>query len=629
MRARDAVSVSIILMLCLLVGGLGCQPDRTNSETTTPDETARRIAGPRGAASADGNLSSSGATARKVLNFPIPSDGPKSMDPADETTMYANMCITQVYETLLQYEYLARPLQLRPLLLAEMPEASADRTRYRFRLRPGIRFQDDPCFPNGKGRELKAADVIYSFKRLADESVSRKNWWLMENTIVGFDQYRAEQNAAERFDYDKPVEGMTLLGDYEFEVRLVEPVQRFIWTLAMFQTSIVPREAVEKYGIRFARHPVGTGPFTMSPDDWIPEQSMTLRRNPNYHQEAYPEKHEQADESSGLHLPAGKQVPFVDELRFGFYVETQPMWLQFRRGKLDITRVPRESFREAFNPRTKKLRPDFRKAGIRHAAVPLLDFIFFGFNMEDPLLGGYSDKQRYLRQAIALAIDWEERNDAFYNNLCIIYDGMIPPGLDGYPPGGNGPVSFRGPDLPRARDFLAKAGFPNGEGLPVIDYYSSIEAPGKESAEMTARQLAKIGIMINPRLDKFSSFMEAVNNKKAPFFSFAWHSDYPDAENNLALFYGPNESPGANHFNYKNAEFDRLYEQVRVMPPSPERTALYEQMRDMVLLDTPFAGSMARTRYYLFHPWLKNVKPTEDFWTWLKYVDIDPTARKN
>lgn len=139
---------------------------------------------------------------------------------------------------------------------------------------------------------------------------------------------------------------------------------------------------------------------------------------------------------------------------------------------------------------------------------------------------------------------------------------------------------------------------------------------------MLQRQLARIGVRLKVRLVDFSQLIEAVNNKKAPFFSFAWSSDYPDAENNLALFYGPNEAPGSNSFNYKNAEYDRLYERVRSMLPSPERTALYVEMRDMILRDVPYVGSMARTRYYLVQPRVLNCKPSEVFTNWWKYLDI-------
>ena len=358
----------IFLSLFLLTASVGC--GRSSSDST----------------------SAGSASSEKILSLPIPSDGPKSMDPAVGSTVYDNMCISQVYEPLLQYKYLARPLELTPLLLEEMPTVSEDGKTYRFKLRKGILFHDDDCFPDGKGRELVASDVFYSWKRLADDDVSTKNWWLLENTIVGLDDYRAEQNANEEFDYEVEVEGMRILNDYEFEVDLVDSVQRFVWTLAMFQTAIVPREAVEKYGTKFARHPVGTGPFTMEESDWTPRRSMSLKRNPTFREEFYPDEHMPEDEALGLHLAAGTQVPICDGIRFTFFVEDQPMWLQFRSGKLDVSRVPKDNFVEAFNKRTKKLKPDLKDKGIVSHAVPLLDFIFYGFNMEDELLGGYDEQ---------------------------------------------------------------------------------------------------------------------------------------------------------------------------------------------------------------------------------------------
>ena len=260
--------------------------------------------------------------------------------------------------------------------------------------------------------------------------------------------------------------------------------------------------------------------------------------------------------------------------------------------------------------------------------VPLLDFIFRAFNMDHELLGGYTPEKRALRQAIALATDLYEFNSTFYNGINVLYDGMIPPGLDGYPENGEGPVSWLTTDLERAKELLAEAGYPNGEGLPVIDYYTSLSGNIPEQAELYKRQLAKIGVKLNLRLLNFPQLIEAVDNKKAPFFSFAWSSDYPDGENNLGLFYGPNESPGSNHFNYKVKAFDELYEKILPMEPSPERTAIFEEMRDMVLRDTPFVGSMARTRFYVVQPWLRNYKPDETFYNWIKYMDLDESKRE-
>ena len=559
----------------------------------------------------------------KVLRVPMATDGPKTLDPVQGSTLYENVAGSQIYETLLQYKYLKRPPELEPLLLAEMPEVSADRLVFTFRLKPGVRFHDDPCFPGGQGRELKAADVIYSWKRMADEANDPKSWWLMENTIAGFDEYREQQNQAETFDYEAPVAGLDILGDYDFRVTLKEPVERFMWTLAMYQLAIVPREAVEMYGKRFGRHPVGTGPFILAETDWLPRQQMNYRRNPHYHECHYPGEHMPEDEQRGLHLAAGQKLPLVDRLEIRMFVQPQPQWLRFRSGRLDFTTVPAEIFPEAFIKRLKQLRPALAKEGITSQSERTLDFIFIGFNMEDELLGGYTPEKKALRQALSLAMDWQERNEAFYNGLNIIYDGPIPPGLDGYPPDGVAPHNFRGPDIPRAKALLAQAGYPNGEGLPPIEYFISQGGNSQEQVEMFSRHLARIGVRLQPRQVDFSTLISNVNKRKAPMFSFAWGSDYPDAENNLALFYGPNASPGSNHYNYKNEAYDKLYERIRSMAPSPERTKIYEQMRDMLIEDAPFLGSMARENYYLISPRLKNMKATDIFTNWYKYLDVE------
>ncbi|MCZ6597918.1 MAG: ABC transporter substrate-binding protein [Planctomycetota bacterium] len=570
------------------------------------------------------------AAQQKVLHLPLRSAGPGSLDPVAGSTVYDNRAASMAYETLVQYKYLKRPLELEPLLIEEIPTPiqTDEGYTFRFKLKQGIRFQDDPCFPGGKGRELVASDVIYSWKRLADKKYQFKNWWIVDGTIKGFNAYKEAQtkrvDAGQPFDYDAPVAGLRALNDYEFEVVLEEPVYSFIFKLAQFQLSVVPREAVEKYGDQFSRHPVGTGPFVL--EEWMEKKSMVWVRNPTFHEELYPREHMPEDEELGLHLAAGKRLPFVDRVEITMYVAENPMWLQFKAGQLDYTQVPAENFLEAFYKRSWKLKKDFREKGIVSHAVPLLDFIFRGFNMEDEVLGGYTDEKRWLRQAIHHAADLGEFNDVFYNRANIVYDGMIPPGLAGHPADGVGPVSYPF-DIERAKELLSKAGYPDGKGLPTINYYVSASGNIPEQAELFKRQMGKIGIELNVRILTFPQLIDAVNKKKAPMFGFAWSSDYPDGENNLALFYGPNAAPGSNHYNYKNDAFDELYREIRVMAPSSERTKLYEEMRDMVLVDCPYVGAMARTRFYLINPWLKNFKPSEDFYNWVKYMDLNEVER--
>lgn len=638
---------------------------------------AAAIAGP---ALSQPPANSSGAAIRSAV-VPIRTDGPKSLDPVKGSTQYDNQACSQIYDTLLQYKYLARPLELEPAMAAEMPRITdnPDGTQtWRFKLRDDLYFHDDPCFPGGKGRAVVSSDVFYSWKRLADPLYELENWWLIEGMIQGFDAYKVAQGAAAQakgpgatdeiarakaealeqaqaaaggdagraaalaaeieaafalakpgtFDYDAPIPGLKIINDREFEVILARPVQQFRWKLAQFQLCVVPREGVEHYGDKFGRHPIGTGPYTVKDGDWQPGEYIIFTRNPTYRHEVYPSEvgpdpQEAArDRELGLDKPAGKRLPILDRVECPFYVPDPAMWLDFESGKLGFVQIPAEYFDKAVNRRTLKMNAAFAKKGVTLYPVPLLDFIFRGFNMHDPVVGGYTDDKKKLRQALSLAFDLDEMNESFYNSTNIVYDGPIPPGLDGFPPDGAAPISYRGPDLARARRLLAEAGYPGGKGLPEIVYFTS--RGGNQTEQMQAEiQFCKaIGVKIAPRLVDFSEMIEAVNKNVAMMFGYAWGSDYPDAESNLAMFYSKNKAPGINSFNYGRPEYDALYEQSRTLPPGPERTKLYEQMRDMIIEDCPMIGSMARIRFYAINPWLKNFKPSEDFQNWYKYLDV-------
>ena len=195
--------------------------------------------------------------------------------------------------------------------------------------------------------------------------------------------------------------------------------------------------------------------------------------------------------------------------------------------------------------------------------------------------------------------------------------------MDGHPENHRAPKSYRGLNIQKARKLLAKAGHPDGKGLPPLQFFTSRQPDSIAMAEMNKRNLAKIGIRMKIESVDFATLSERLREKRAPFFGLAWGSDYPDAENNLQLFYGPYKSPSSNNFNYDRPEFNKLYEEARVMSPCEERTQKYIQMRDMVIEDCPMIGSMARTRNYLNHSHLKNFKPVEVFSNWPKYLNIE------
>jgi len=546
-----------------------------------------------------------------------------SLDPVRSSTQYAAIAQDQVYETLYSYKYLMRPYELEPLLAIALPKVSEDNLTYTISLRKGVRFQDNQCFEasEGVGRELTAQDVVWSLKRMTDRDLTPSGWWIFQDRIVGFNDFQARMNARKSgapFDWDGAVEGLQAINRYTLQIRLVRPFPQLMYVLAMGYSAVVPRECAEYYGKEFGNTAVGTGPFVLK--TWVRGSRFVYERNPTYREEYYPSEAIPEFEARGLLEPAGRRIPFVDGIVLHVFEQDQPMWLKWRVGDIDLIQVPAE-YHDAIFDAHLSLRPAFVEDGVKNVNLPLLDLIYRGFNMEDPVLGG--EKGKKIRQAMALAMDTKEFNDAFYNNTAILYDGPIAPGLEGYTPGVISP--YRGPNLEKARKLLAEAGYPGGRGLPLIRYDINKSSNSAEQAELLSRQLRAIGVELEVNLNSFPELSDKLKRKKSQFFGLAWGADYPDAENFLQMFYGPNGAPGSNNFNYSNPEFDRLYDLTRTMFPSPERTALYVKMRDLVIEDVPAFASMARIRFYVWNKRIKYVQPTEIWKSWYKYIDVEVT----
>jgi ABC-type transport system substrate-binding protein len=314
-------------------------------------------------------------------------------------------------------------------------------------------------------------------------------------------------------------------------------------------------------------------------------------------------------------------MPFLDAMVFDVFDQVQPAWLKFRVGDVDVARVASE-FHASIFEKDNTLRPRFVEEGVEQYNLALLDYIYAGFNMQDPFWGlPGGERAKKLRQAVSLAYDTAEIDDAFYSKTTVLYDGPIPPGLDAYEAGITSP--YRGPDLERSRALLAEAGFPNGEGLPPLRGEVSQASSSVQRAEMVARQLGQVGIEYEFNTNSFPELSDKLKRRKAQFFGLAWGADYPDAENFLQLFYGPNSSPGSNNWNYDNPVYNRLYEQSRVMEASPERTAIFKEMRAILIEDVPSLPSMARTRFYVWNARVKYFQPSETWYGWFKHIDVD------
>lgn len=527
----------------------------------------------------------------------------KGLDPIYTDDLYSGIESSYAYEGLLQYHYLKRPYSLIPNLAESMPEISKDGKTYTFKLKKGVLFHDDPSFKEtqGKGREMTADDVVYSWKRLADPRNVSPGWWIFDGRIVGLNEWRDEAAKNGAADYPKPVEGLKALDRYTLQVKLIKPNAQFLYMVAMPFSAVVPREAVEEYGKEFINHAVGTGPYRLT--EYAPNSKIIWDKNPTYRKELYPSEGEPGDKAAGLLEDAGQPLPRNDRIVTQIFEESQPMWLTFMSGRLEATAIPKDNFSQAIaSGNGKELGPELKAKGLRLMTEPMLDITHISFNMADPLLG----KNKYLRQALSLAYDDVKYIELFYNGRAISAQGPIPPGVLGYDPGMKNP--YRQHNVAKAKELLAKAGYPNGKGLPPLEFLNLADSTSRQSAEYASKMFGQIGVHLKVVSSSWPEFQSKLKSKQGQLWGYAWSGDYPDAENFLQLFYSKNASPGPNDANYSNPEFDRLYEKSITLTNGAARTAIYKQMAAILVEDCPWIFNAHRLAYVLLQPWTKNYK---------------------
>lgn len=559
----------------------------------------------------------------------------KGMDPAGAQDLYSSNEIVRVYESLLQFHPFKRPYVLEPLLAESLPVVSKNNLVYTFKIRKGVRFHDDKAFADGKGREVKAKDFEYSLKRLADPRVQSTGWWLLENRVKGLDAWRKKYvGNSEAVNYDEVVEGLKAIDDYTLQIELVQPFPQLLYAMAMPYGSVVAKEAVDKYGKEFINHAVGTGPFVL--ETYKPNETLIYKKNPNYWDAVYPAEGEPGDKERGLLEDAGKKLPLAEGVVVRVITEEQPLWLHFLRGEIDISAIPKDNFGKAVKAVDPAkaltydniaLAKELTDKGIEMSTAVQMDFTYTAFNTQSKDFPQLKDKR--VRQAISLAISEGDKSyvQLFYNGMATPAQTPIPPGVNGYEPEFKNP--YRTGDLEKARKLLADAGFPGGKGFPVLPFDTTASATSRQSADFTVKQLDKIGIKLDVVAGTWPQLLERVQNRQTQLWGIAWSADYPDAENFLQLFYGPNAQPGGmNGSYYQNPEFDRLFEQARILPDSPVRTEMYKKLGRMVAMDAPVVMGSHRIAVGLRQPWVRNYKYDELSFNRAKYMRVDLDAKK-
>lgn len=564
--------------------------------------------------------------------FPIAETG---FDPAELSDLYSGNVIANIFDPPLEYDYVARPIKLVPNTLAAMPEITENGTLYTMRVKPGIHFADDPAF-KGARRELTAEDYVYSIKRLFDPKKKSPNLYLLEGQIAGMDEVLAAARKANRFDYDREVEGLRALDRYTFQIRLKQPNYNFLYYLAYCNVSCaLAREVVEHYGDKTGEHPVGTGPFRLA--FWKRSSKMVLEANPNFREQYFEGQPAPGDARAEAAWAAnkGKRLPMVGKVEVYIVEEPQPRWLAFLNGEHDfVERLPDE-FANVVVPNN-RLAPNLARRGIQLDRQPGMELTYSYFAMKDPIVGGYTPDRIALRRAMVLGQDVGTEIRIPRKNQAIPAHSPIGPGALGYDPDFRSTATEFDPakskalldmfgyvdcdgdgyrDLPRANG--------NGECKPfTVEYASAPSASQKPLDENWKKNMDGIGINMTFKKAKWPDLLKESKAGRLQMWGLGWSAAIPDADAFFVMLYGPNEGQ-ANHSRFRLPEFDRLYEQAKRLPDGPERNALYREMNRLFLVYAPWRLGVHRYYNDLVHPWVTGYyRHPVMRGTW-KFVDID------
>ena len=573
-------------------------------------------------------LATATADPNKVLRvaFEIAETG---FDPAKVTDNYSSQVIQAVYERLLSYDYLARPVRLIPSTATALPEITDGGKTYTLHVRKGIYFQPDPAF-KGARRELTAGDYAYSIKRFVDPAIHSPWKFLVEGKIVGLDALANKAGVGKPFDYDAKASGLEVVDRYTLRIHLNATDYNFTYILAMPQLSAVAREVIEAYADDTNAHPVGTGPYVLA--SWARKSKIVLEANPGYRNVTWDFVGSDAPrDKAAIAAMKGKSIPQIGRVEISIIEEDQSRWLAFQRGEIDyIDRFP--SFAPIAIP-DDQLAPDLAARGIGLDRSVEPEIIYYFFNMKDPVVGGYTKDRIALRRAIAIAYDTAEEVRVIRKRQAIPDEMPVPPGVVGYNPAYRSLLRY---DPVLANQLLDYFGYkkgadgyrndPSGKPLTIV-LTSEPLAIMREYDELWKKALDAIGLRFETRKGPFSDNIKAAEACQLAMWGSSWGADYPDGENFMQLFYGPNTHQ-SNHACYQSAAFDRLYDQMKAMPESPERDRLFDKLSRQLEVDGVLKMGVSRYRNVLVYPQVQGYRYHPMLNAAWEYLDIDPAAAR-
>jgi ABC-type transport system substrate-binding protein len=558
------------------------------------------------------------------------------LDPVQLSDLYSRILTAHIFEGLYYYDHLARPFKIKPLTAEAMPEISPDFQTWTVRVRPGIYFTDDPAF-KGKPRELVAQDYVYALKRFLDPRWKAPAFpSIAELKIVGAAQMR-ERALTEKqpFDYDAPIEGLRALDRYTIQFRLEQPYPRLLQTLAGGDLyGAVAREVVAAYGDAIAEHPVGTGPFMLA--EWRRSSRIALVRNPSYRARFY-DAEPAADDTEGQALLArfrGRRLPMIDRVEVAIIEETQPRWLSFLNGQLDLLEKLPFEFANIAIPNN-RLAPNLEKLGVRMYRTLSSDVTITLFNMDNPVVGGYAPEKVALRRAINLSIDVGQEIRLYWRGQAVPAQSSLMPNTVGFD------QEFRSEmgefNLARAKALLDMYGYvdrdgdgwreqPDGSPL-LLEWATTPDQRARQRDELRRKDLSALGIRIDFRPAKWPENLKNARAGKLMVWSLGYSAASPDGQPSLDRGASVHVG-GQNLARFRNKEFDRIYARMRFLPDGPERNSLFFEAKKILIAYAPYKNHVHRILTDLAQPWLHGYRRPLYWNDWWHYVDIEPVESK-
>ena len=556
-------------------------------------------------------------------------------DPAQVNDLYSSTINANIFDAPLTYDFLARPARIVPNTAVGLPEISGDFTTLTFRIRPGIFFQDHPAF-KGQRRELVAADYVYAIKRFYDPRYKSPRLYLLDNAkILGLAQLRAAALKGGKFDYDAEVDGVRALDRYTLRVRLGESSPRFFQYFADNGfLGAVAREVCEAYDEKaIMGQPVGTGPFRLT--DWRRSSRIVLERNPGYRDEAYDEQGAPGDPTAVAIAQKlrGRKLPMLDRVEVYIVEENQPRWLAFLNEEHDLVDEVPYDLADLAIPNG-RLAPSLARRGVQMDRGPRSVVDVAIFNVEHPVVGGYTPERVALRRAISLAYSVEDEIRLVRKGQSIPAQSPVAPLVTGYDAAFVSEMSLT--DRARARALLDTFGYvdrdgdgwreqPDGSPL-VLQMSTQPDALSRALDEQWKRSMNAVGIRIEFKPAKWPENLKNSRAGKLMMWRVGWSAAQPDGDTFLALGYGPNKGQ-ANHARFDLPAYNALYAHQRQLPDGPERERVFHDAKRLFIAYAPYKLLGHRIETSVSHRWLIGFRRHPFMRDFFKYVDIDAELR--